>query len=45
MMYSLDTKQAPYRILYQRVGGGCLQIACSETEKQADLAWRWIKGK
>ncbi|KAI8341806.1 rab-GTPase-TBC domain-containing protein [Chlamydoabsidia padenii] len=39
----LDTKQAPFRLLYQRVGGGCLQIACTETEKQADLAWRWIK--
>ncbi|CAO3607615.1 unnamed protein product [Cunninghamella echinulata] len=38
----LDTKQPPFRILYQRENGSCLQIASAETEKQADLAWRWI---
>ena len=43
-MYSLDTKQSPYRILYRRADGTCLQIAVGETEKQTDLSWRWIEG-
>ncbi|KAI8142366.1 hypothetical protein BJV82DRAFT_141042 [Fennellomyces sp. T-0311] len=40
----LDTKQSPYRILYRRANGTCLQVAVGETEKQTDLAWRWIEG-
>ncbi|KAI9244300.1 rab-GTPase-TBC domain-containing protein [Phascolomyces articulosus] len=39
----LDTKQSPYRILYRSTNGTCLQIAVGETEKQTDLAWRWIE--
>lgn len=38
----LDTKQSPYRLLYRRANGSCLQVAVAETEKQADTAWRWI---
>ncbi|KAI9311929.1 hypothetical protein BX666DRAFT_876693 [Dichotomocladium elegans] len=39
----LDTKQSPYRLLYRRASGSCLQIAVAETEKQADTVWRWIE--
>lgn len=40
----LDTKQSPYRLLYRRANGSCLQVAVAETEKQADTAWSWIDG-
>lgn len=42
IVYSLDTKQSPYRILFRRVNGSSLQVAVAETEKKADIAWNWI---
>ncbi|KAG1460739.1 hypothetical protein G6F46_005335 [Rhizopus delemar] len=39
-----DTKQPPYRILFQReVNTVCLQIAVAETEQAIRSAWIWIE--
>ncbi|KAI8384446.1 uncharacterized protein BYT42DRAFT_261401 [Radiomyces spectabilis] len=39
----LDTKQSPFRIIYRRPNGTCLQIAAAENEKQAEITWQWIQ--
>lgn len=40
----LDTKQPPFRILFQRdVNTTCLQIAVGETETSVEAAWVWIE--
>ncbi|KAI9319372.1 hypothetical protein BX666DRAFT_1925576 [Dichotomocladium elegans] len=40
----MDTKQSPYRILFQReVNTTCLQIAVGETEASINAAWVWIE--
>lgn len=40
----LDTKQPPFRILFQRdVNTTCLQIAVGETESSVEAAWVWIE--
>jgi hypothetical protein len=40
----LDTKQPPFRILFQRdVNSTCLQIAVAETENALETAWLWIQ--
>ena len=42
--YRFDTKQPPYRILFQReVNTVCLQIAVAETEQAIRSAWIWIE--
>lgn len=39
-----DTKQPPFRILFQReVNTNCLQIAVGETETAIEAAWLWIE--
>ncbi|KAI9306325.1 hypothetical protein BJ944DRAFT_51694 [Cunninghamella echinulata] len=39
-----DTKQPPYRILFQREPNcTCLQIAVGETEKIIETAWLWME--
>lgn len=39
-----DTKQPPYRILFQReVNTVCLQIAVADTEQAIRTAWTWIE--
>ncbi|KAI9265974.1 rab-GTPase-TBC domain-containing protein [Sporodiniella umbellata] len=39
-----DTKQPPYRILFQReINTLCLQIAVAETEQSILSAWTWIE--
>ncbi|CAO3627324.1 unnamed protein product [Cunninghamella blakesleeana] len=39
-----DTKQPPYRILFQREPNcTCLQIAVGETEKIIEAAWLWME--
>ncbi|KAG1045709.1 hypothetical protein G6F43_011233 [Rhizopus delemar] len=39
-----DTKQSPYRILFQReVNTVCLQIAVADSEHSIEAAWSWIE--
>ena len=39
-----DTKQSPYRILFQReVNTICLQIAVADSEQSIEAAWGWIE--
>lgn len=39
-----DTKQSPYRILFQReVNTICLQIAVADSEHSIEAAWSWIE--
>ncbi|KAF7724455.1 hypothetical protein EC973_000964 [Apophysomyces ossiformis] len=39
-----DTKQPPYRILFQRETNAiCLQVAVAETEQKIGSAWAWIQ--
>ncbi|KAI9493698.1 hypothetical protein BDB00DRAFT_363056 [Zychaea mexicana] len=43
-MSSFDTKQPPFRILFQRdINTNCLQIAVGETEAVIEAAWIWIE--